>query len=401
MFKNIKKQKIFDILQIGHSTDKKGRIFDVLITFTILLNLFVTIFGTFNEALPHKELLYNIEFITVIIFIIEYILRIWTAEYLFPTKTKFNAKIKYIFSFLGIVDFLTIFIFFIPSFFSAGMAALKMLRIMKLFHLFKTNKYNDSLNIIVEVLRDKKEQILTSVFLIGIMMITSSMIMYSIENPVQPDKFENAFSGIWWSVSTLLTVGYGDIYPITTIGKAMAIVISFLGVGLVAIPTGIISAGFVEHYEKMKLKEEYMDEQTIRFVVLNITEKHPFKDNLIKELNLPMGLIIAVVIRDDEALLPKGDLKIEVGDKIILGAEAFKEDLGIALKEIIIKAEHPWVNKKIKNIDISRQTLIIYIKRKNKVVIPNGDTVIHKNDTLVVYTKENISDLINSIEINL
>lgn len=395
------KQKIFDILQIGHSINKKGRIFDIFITFVILINLFATIYGTFNSSIPYKTTLYYIELFTVIIFTVEYVLRIWTAEFLYPKETSFKAKIKYIFSFLGLVDFLTILIFFIPSTFSAGMAALKMLRVMKLFHLFKTNKYNDSLNIIVEVLKDKKEQILTSIFLIGIMMITSSMIMYSIENPVQPDKFENAFSGIWWSVSTLLTVGYGDIYPITTIGKIMAILISFLGVGLVAIPTGIISAGFVEHYAKARIKMEYMDEQTVRFVVVNISEKHSFRDKMIKELNIPTGLIIAGVIRDNEVLLPKGDLTIVLDDRVVLCAEAFKEDLGIAFKELLIKNEHPWVGKKIKNIDMSRQTLIIYIKRKNKVIIPNGDVTIHPNDILVVYSKQDVSDLIDAIEINL
>ena len=88
--------------------------------------------------------------------------------------------------------------------------------------------------------------------MIVMLMIASSLCMYSIEHNAQPEAFKNAFSGIWWSVSTLLTVGYGDIYPITTLGKFMAIVIAFLGVGMVAIPTGIISAGFVEHYSRIK-----------------------------------------------------------------------------------------------------------------------------------------------------
>ena len=81
-------------------------------------------------------------------------------------------------------------------------------------------------------------------------MLASSLCMYSVEHDAQPEVFRNAFSGVWWSMSTLLTVGYGDIYPITTLGRLMAICIAYLGVGVVAIPTGIISAGFVEQYQR-------------------------------------------------------------------------------------------------------------------------------------------------------
>lgn len=119
-----------------------------------------------------------------------------------------------------------------------------MLRIIRIFRLFRINAYYDSLNVITEVIVGKKQQLLSSVFIILILMISSSLCMYSLENKAQPEVFTNAFSGIWWAASTLLTVGYGDIYPVTTMGKIFGIFIAFLGVGMVAIPTGIISAGF-------------------------------------------------------------------------------------------------------------------------------------------------------------
>ena len=93
---------------------------------------------------------------------------------------------------------------------------------------------------------------MSSVFIIIVMMIGSSLCMYRVEHEAQPEVFQNAFSGIWWATSTLLTVGYGDIYPITTLGKRIGIFIAFLGVGIVAIPTGIISAGFVDQYSRLK-----------------------------------------------------------------------------------------------------------------------------------------------------
>ena len=94
-------------------------------------------------------------------------------------------------------------------------------------------------------------------------MLASSLCMYSLEHEAQPDVFTNAFSGIWWAASTLLTVGYGDIYPITTLGKMFGIFITFLGVGMVAIPTGIISAGFVDQYSRIKRMSEYGRESDV------------------------------------------------------------------------------------------------------------------------------------------
>lgn len=395
------KKRIFDILQIGHNHSRVDRFFDIFIAGTIFVNLFVTLFSTFEEAKPYKEGLYAVEFITILIFAAEYVLRIWTAEYLYPKKTVAQARVTFMLSFFGIIDLLTIVIFFLPMFFSAGTAAFRMLRVVRIFHLFKANQYYDSFSVITDVLREKRDQIISSVFLILVMMIASSLTMYSLEHEAQPEVFQNAFSGIWWAVSTLLTVGYGDIYPITTLGKLMAIVISFLGVGLVAIPTGIISAGFVEHYTRMKTAATIMDEKSVRFVVIHVTEKHPFLNRTVRELQLPMGLIMTVILRDEEALLPKGDVVIHYGDKIVIAAEAYKEDAEIELKEIDVKSQHPWVGQRIRTLNISRQTLIVYIKRRNKVIIPNGDTVIHARDVLVVYTKHDLEELLSDFQMEI
>lgn len=395
------KKKIFDILQIGQNHTKLDKFVDVFLAATIFVNLFVTLFSTFEEAKPYKTPLYVVEFITIMIFAVEYLLRVWTAEYLYPKMTPTQAKLKFMQSFFGIIDLLTIVIFFLPMFFSAGTAAFRMLRVVRLFHLFKANQYYDSFSVITEVLREKRDQIISSVFLILVMMTASSLTMYSLEHEAQPEVFQNAFSGIWWSVSTLLTVGYGDIYPVTTLGKVMAIIISFLGVGMVAIPTGIISAGFVEHYTRMKNAANYMDEKSVRFVAIQVTEKHPFKDMLVRDIRLPMGLIMTVILRNDEALLPKGDVHVMEGDKVVIAAEAYKEDAEIELKEIEIKKNHPWVGQRIRSLNISRQTLIVYIKRRNKVIIPNGDTIIRANDIMVVYTKHDLEELMSDFQMEL
>lgn len=124
----------------------------------------------------------------------------------------------------------------------------------------------------------------------------------------QPEVFKKAFSGIWWSVSTLLTVGYGDIYPVTVLGKMFSIIITFLGVGMVAIPTGILSAGFVEQYSLIKKSTDYLMEKELKFIKLIITKDHNWNEKKVCELNIPRGLILAAVLRNGETLIKSGDI---------------------------------------------------------------------------------------------
>src|SRR5699024_10179564 len=136
--------------------------------------------------------------------------------------------------------------FYLPFFFPSGTVAFRVFRVIRIFRLFRINNYYDSLNLITDVLKSKRQQLLSSIFIILVLMTAASLVMYNLEHDAQPDVFTDAFSAFWWASSSLLTVGYGDIYPVTLAGKFFGMVITFLGVGMVAIPTGILSAGFVE-----------------------------------------------------------------------------------------------------------------------------------------------------------
>ena len=296
---NNKKKRIFDIIQIGYAGDVASRTFDIAITVAIIINLFIAIFDTFEQSIPYQPVLDVIEWITVIGFTIEYILRVWTAEYLYPNKCTGIARIKYILSFLPN---------YLPVFFPAGAVAFRMFRVIRILRIFRVNSYYDALNVITEVIRRKRDQILSSVFIIVMLIIASSLCMYSLEHEAQPEVFKNAFSGIWWSVSTLLTVGYGDIYPVTVLGKMFSIIITFLGVGMVAIPTGILSAGFVEQYSLIKKSTNYLMEKELKFIKLIITKDHNWNEKKVCELSLPRGLILAAVLRNGDTLIKSGDI---------------------------------------------------------------------------------------------
>lgn len=246
------KRRIFDIIQIGNREDVPSTLFDIFISICIVVSIAVVLLHTFDSLDAYRGVLSMIELATIIIFIIEYLLRVYTADCLYDGMSYGKAVCRFIFSGYGLIDLVTIISFFVPVIYSTGVVALRMLRVVRILRLFAIAKNYDAFNVIFDVLRKKMDQILSSIMMILMLMTFSSVCMYSIEHPVQPDVFKNAFSGFWWSVSTILTVGYGDMYPITIGGRICAIIISFLGVGLVAIPTGIISAGFVEHYDSVK-----------------------------------------------------------------------------------------------------------------------------------------------------
>ena len=388
---NNKKKRIFDIIQIGYAGDVASRTFDIAITAAIIINLFIAIFDTFEQSIPYQPVLDVIEWITVIGFTIEYILRVWTAEYLYPNKCTGIARIKYIFSGSGI-DLLSFLPNYLPVFFPAGAVAFRMFRVIRILRIFRVNSYYDALNVITEVIRRKRDQILSSVFIIVMLIIASSLCMYSLEHEAQPEVFKNAFSGIWWSVSTLLTVGYGDIYPVTVLGKMFSIIITFLGVGMVAIPTGILSAGFVEQYSLIKKSTDYLMEKELKFIKLIITKDHNWNEKKVCELSLPRGLILAAVLRNGETLMPKGDMKLFEGDCVVIGARDCDVNVDVNLKQVELREHHPWVGHKIKELDISRHTLIVMIRRGDNAIVPNGDTLIKSGDIVFVFSKRYMAD---------
>lgn len=149
-----------------------------------------------------------------------------------------------------------------------------------------------------------------------ILMLASSLCMYSVEHDAQPEVFRNAFSGVWWSMSTLLTVGYGDIYPITTLGRLMAICIAYLGVGVVAIPTGNISAGFVEQYQRKSSISNIRDADIKEIAEIFVDRRYAGKT--VGEVQDEQQLTVFLILRDDLSILPQKDTLLKLNDIIVI-----------------------------------------------------------------------------------
>ncbi|MEQ2457150.1 ion transporter [Flavonifractor hominis] len=395
-----RRKRVFEIIEVGTQYDYVSRAYDFFNAACILLNLLVNILYTFGEIRAvYGELLVALDEFTVLTFGVDYVLRVWTAKFLYPDISEGRAVRKYVLSFTGLVDMLSFLPHYLPIFFPAGAVAFRALRVVRIFRLFRINAYYDSLNVITEVIMGKKQQLFSSVFIILMLMIASSLCMYSLEHEAQPEVFTNAFSGIWWSASTLLTVGYGDIYPVTPLGKVFSIFITFLGVGMVAIPTGIISAGFVDQYSRIKRMAEYGQEAAIHFIKITLSEQDCWSNRSIQELNLPKRVIIAAIQRNGRVLIPRGNVVLRAGDSLVLGAESFREQKEhIRLKEVVLQKNNPWNGLRIRELDISRHTIIVLIKRGKRTLIPTGEMFLREGDSVILYTQTNMRG-VNEIEI--
>ncbi len=238
---------IFEIISKDDGNDRASRYFDLLIIALILLSVTSIVLESYDSLAGKYAFIFRgFELFSVIVFTVEYLFRIWTADLLYPDSA--HPRLKYVFSFMALIDLLAILPFYLP-FISADMRYLRMIRLFRMFRLFrvfKLGRYIDALQTIVQVIRLSASQLIISLVMCSCVMLFSAIIMYTVENPVQPSHFPNVVASLWWAICTLTTVGYGDVYPITPVGRFFAALISVVGIGIIAIPTGIIAAGFSE-----------------------------------------------------------------------------------------------------------------------------------------------------------
>ena len=389
------RSEIYRIIRIGYVGDVPSRIFDIVIATSILINLFIIFFETFDVSARYIGILSRIELVTVVIFSVEYVLRLFTADLEYPDKKPYAAALfAFIFSLYGIVDLVSFLPYWIMKIFPAaaipsGVVAFRMLRVVRILRLFRINRYYDAFNVITDVIREKKNQIASAVFIILMLVIASSILMYNLEHDVQPDNFKNAFSGVWWAVSALLTVGYGDIYPITPAGRFVGIILAFLGVGIVAIPTGILSAGFVQQYTMIKDIEGTIDENPLDHIVLLIQKDHIWCQKRIGSISIPEGMKIAAVLRGNESIRAYEDEIIREGDRLVIET-AHHDTENMLLGEVWISKKSEWVNTSVSELESALGVTCTCIRRDSKILIPQKDTVINGEDTVVVLKRNDV-----------
>ena len=188
-------------------------------------------------------------------FFLEYVARIWIADLAFGDVSRVRARLRYIFSPWGVIDLLSFGPNLVAWFIPLTPALINVISVVRLVRLLKISRYMRGLRTIGRVVSKHYHEIVAAFLAIGLLIIVASVVMYEIENPVQPDKFDNLLSGVYWAVTTITGTGYGDLVPITPLGRIVGSVIMLLSLALVAIPGGIFSAGFVAEFQNANLRK--------------------------------------------------------------------------------------------------------------------------------------------------
>lgn len=250
------KQIIFDYLTPEESDPLPEKIFNYSYSVLILLNVLAVILETdSNLYTKYSGIFYNFEIISVCIFTIEYILRVYTANLIPSYKAPFLGRIKYILSFMAIIDLLSFLPFYFPLMWAVDLRFLRIFRLIRFLRLFKIGRYSNSLRIFKRVFLSRKSELLSGFILVLFLITLSSCLIYFAENEAQPDKYSSIPECFYWSVVTLTSVGYGDIYPITPLGKFFTIIIALLGLSLVVLPTSILASAYSDELKNNKCIE--------------------------------------------------------------------------------------------------------------------------------------------------
>jgi voltage-gated potassium channel len=260
------KQKVHGLLHPEIVGDKHwDKIINVFIICLIILNVIAVIAETVDSIHhQYKKFFYYFDLVSAIIFTIEYILRVWSSNHEEKYKHSVWGRLKYMFSIGALIDLLAILPFFLHIFFGFGIdiREIRILRLLRVLRLFRLTAYTKSAHMITNVFKKRANELMLSFILAGFLIIIASCIMYFAEhNAIQPgetvSKFNSIPATIWWSVVSLTTTGYGDMYPITALGKVLASLIMLTGVAFFALPAGIITAGFIDEFRVNRVKKTH------------------------------------------------------------------------------------------------------------------------------------------------
>lgn len=228
------RERIYEIIEVSKENDKVSAVYDSCMLICIVLSMIPLAFKTTNIAFQ------NIDFFTTIVFMVDYVLRLCTADY--KLKQGVISFIKYPFTPMAIIDLLSI----LPSvtMLNSGFKLFRLFRVIKalrVFRIFKAMRYSKNITVIISVIKESKDALIAVASLALAYIVISALVIFNVE----PDSFNSFFDAIYWATVSLTTVGYGDIYPVTIAGRLIAMISSIFGIAVVALPAGIITAGYM------------------------------------------------------------------------------------------------------------------------------------------------------------
>ena len=251
MYKRLK-SRIHQILEDFHFKDTAAKIVNIFIISLIILNVIAVILETEESFKIYSKYFKYFEIFSVIIFTIEYLLRVWSSTADKRYKRPFVGRLKFMLRGFLLIDLISILPFYLPVLLPFDLRFIRILRFFRILRVLKLGRYSEAIQSIARVIKSKSADLISVIIVIMVLLVVASGCMYYIEHDAQPEKFKSIMSAMWWSVVTLTTVGYGDVYPVTVPGKIFGAIIAFLGIGMFALPAAILASGFTEELQRKK-----------------------------------------------------------------------------------------------------------------------------------------------------
>ena len=249
------KRRVFEILESISERDTAANAITAGIVGLILLNVAAMMVETMNGYSARYSTFFRVfEAGSVAIFTLEYVLRLWACTlYDEPQyRSPLGGRIRLALTPLALVDLMSFLPFYVHALVPLDLRFMRVVRLLRLFRLGKLARYSESIRTLGVVLKAKREPLVLTVFVAGIVLVFASNAMYILEHEAQPTVFPSVPAAMWWAVVTMTTIGYGDVYPVTALGKILAAVVAFGGIGMFALPAGILASGFIEELQKRR-----------------------------------------------------------------------------------------------------------------------------------------------------
>lgn len=251
------RRRVFTLLSIAEGRDRASRTVDMFLATLIVINVLAAIFQTVESLYQAWRIWFDtFEVASVAVFTAEYVLRVWSCTTESRYRSPVRGRLRFALRPLLLIDLLAIAPFYLSSIIVLDLRMLRAVRLVRLLRVLKIARYSESLHVLGRVLVAKRQELLVTLVAVSVLLVVASTLMYYTERSAQPDQFSSIPAAMWWAVATLTTVGYGDVCPVTAAGKVIAAFIALLGIGLFALPAGILGSGFVEELQRKRQPAE-------------------------------------------------------------------------------------------------------------------------------------------------
>jgi len=269
-------RRFFYILLEQSNSGALARLVNVLLMLLIMTNVVAVIVASDNVIYTQMQRFFDgFELFSILVFSVEYLLRTWVCVEDSRYQSSLKGRLKYMMSPMAVVDLIAVLPFYLGMFFNIDT---RYLRVLRLFRIFKLSRHFSAMSVLLTVIKNELATLVSAIFIMLVLVVLASAAMFMVERSVQPEAFGTIPRAMWWATITLTTVGYGDVIPITIAGKILGVFITILGVGMAALPAGIIASGFTRETNKRRDTYRSMVQEALNDGVLDSSERRTLKN---------------------------------------------------------------------------------------------------------------------------